>query len=117
MKSIIIFALFLSTLYAQSGLLWQDRRAYTKLTFEEAVNYCQDLNHKGYNDWRLPSLTELTNYSKTIDYIESDTQYFFWSSTINKLYNPTVWFVSFNENYQHFSIKTNKLNVKCVRSL
>ncbi len=29
-----------------------------KMTFEEAILYCQFCNHNGYTDWRMPTADE-----------------------------------------------------------
>lgn len=31
----------------------------TRMTYDEAVLYCQFLEYKGYTDWRLPNYNEL----------------------------------------------------------
>jgi len=35
------------------------RNFYEYKTWEEAVKYCEDLEEKGFSDWRLPSISEL----------------------------------------------------------
>lgn len=33
-------------------------RSKNEMTYEEAILYCQFLEHGGYRDWRLPTLDE-----------------------------------------------------------
>ena len=41
----------------ESGLMWQ---VWPKLyDWESAIEYCKSTDYFGYNDWRLPSITEL----------------------------------------------------------
>jgi hypothetical protein len=115
MKKIIIYLLFSCALFGESVLEWQNDRADNILTFNDAVNYCQNLNLDGKSDWRLPDIVELTKFSKNVSYIKSNKPKYFWSSTVNKTFKITAWFVSLSDDYQHFSVKTKKLYVKCVR--
>ena len=39
---------------------WTTRVPYSNLTWEEAVKYCEDFEYAGYDDWRLPTMKELT---------------------------------------------------------
>ncbi|MCK4874296.1 MAG: DUF1566 domain-containing protein [Sulfurimonas sp.] len=115
MKKIILYLLLSSSIFANSNLEWQDDKASFVLTFDDAVSYCQDLTLDGNSDWRLPNLSELTELSQRMSYKESAKSYYFWSSTVNKSFNISAWFVSLSDDYQHFSIKTKKLHVICVR--
>lgn len=115
MKKLIIYLLLTSSIFAEPILEWQDNKSNDSLSFDDALNYCQNLTYNEKDDWRLPNLLELTKYSKNLPYKNSQKQMFFWSSTVNKTLKITAWFVSLSNNYQHFSLKKKKLNVKCVR--
>jgi hypothetical protein len=41
------------------GLLWEDSESPEKLTYEEAVAHCENLDIEGYTGWRLPNFNEL----------------------------------------------------------
>jgi hypothetical protein len=81
-----------------TGLMWQQVPPTEEFTWEEANEYCENLNLAGYDDWRLPSVKELfslwngsegwpyidTKYFKLVyqltgDQITKDEQY--WTST------------------------------------
>lgn len=116
MKKILLLLLTsYAIVSAQPTLQWQYDRADSTMNFKDAVNYCKGLSLGGNSDWRLPSLGELTDLSHSISYVKSPKPYYFWSSTVFKAFNITAWFASFNENYQHYSLKTNEHYVKCVR--
>ena len=42
-----------------TGLMWQQADDGTTRNWEEALEYCENLNHAGYSDWRLPNAKEL----------------------------------------------------------
>lgn len=115
MKKIILYLLICSSVFATPNLQWQEKNSNLLFTFDDAVKYCKDLNLDSKDDWRLATLTELTKYSKNIDYIQSDKPYYIWTSTVYNYFDKASWFVSFSDHYQHFSLKTQKLHVKCVR--
>lgn len=46
-----------------SGLMWQQVPSSDDYTWQEAVDYCEDLVFAGNDDWRMPSLKELYSIS------------------------------------------------------
>ncbi len=42
-----------------SGLTWQNPPADNLVDWQDAIDYCNDLNLDGHSDWRLPSISEL----------------------------------------------------------
>ncbi len=53
-----------------TGLIWQ-RAHKSGLNLEEAISYCENLNLSGYNDWWLPTISELRFLIKGCDATES----------------------------------------------
>jgi hypothetical protein len=43
-----------------SGLMWQGAPAY--FAWQDAIDYCDALELKGYDDWRLPQIQELVSF-------------------------------------------------------
>ncbi|WP_111707315.1 Lcl C-terminal domain-containing protein [Lutibacter citreus] len=83
------------TIDNNTGLMWEQIPTTDEFTWEEAKEYCENLELGGYDDWRLPSLKELysvADFNKGWPYI--DTDYFalasgevskdeqFWSSNL-----------------------------------
>ncbi|MBF0224148.1 MAG: DUF1566 domain-containing protein [Desulfobacterales bacterium] len=50
----------------QSGLTWIKSIPTEKMRFEDAQKYVESLNIGGYNDWRIPTVTELQSLNKGI---------------------------------------------------
>ena len=84
-----------------TGLMWQKVPVPEGMTYDEAVEYVENLELAGYDDWRVPSLKELfsiSDFGKGWPYL--DTTYFklatgivdkseqFWSS--NRYVGTTV---------------------------
>ena len=123
MKKIILFAAFmLATTFAmpllaafnsstangdvivtdtKTGLVWQKTYKSGK-TWQQALDYCENLTYAGYSDWRLPDkneLVSLVNYEKydpASDFPDMPSQYFWSSSTMTYFGTPSsAWYVSF----------------------
>ncbi|MGY5449949.1 Lcl C-terminal domain-containing protein [Agarivorans sp. MS3-6] len=60
-----------------TGLMWQQIPDNRGLSYQEAVDYCNDLALAGYSDWRVPSTKELFSLSDfSIGWPYLDTSYF-----------------------------------------
>jgi hypothetical protein len=46
-----------------TSLMWMQRPKQVALNYEEAVEYCRNLKHKGMSGWRLPTISELKRIS------------------------------------------------------
>lgn len=97
-------------------------------SWNEAKEKVKELNNKkylGYNDWRLPTLTELQSlitYNKTKNASLLETQGFsniqasyYWSSTTYAYYTSSVWIVSMFNGYTELNNKTGYNYVWVIR--
>jgi len=134
MKKIISLILSLSiTLLAENivtdtkaSLMWQDENLPDSLilNFEDAKDYCEELNLEDHSDWRLPIIDEL---STLIDrsklnpavktFIVNTKTGFYWSSTQYKGNITSAWGVHFYDGGSFWDRKTNRNFVRCVRSV
>ena len=57
-----VFAVLISTplfAYENEGNLQWSNKATNKMNWNDAINYCKNLNEGGHNEWRLPNIDEL----------------------------------------------------------
>ncbi len=110
---------------SSSNLTWQDNAivASQKLSWEEAINYCEDLDFANRNDWRLPNIKELGSIKDlsqapyAIDPIFKNVHYnFYWSSSTNVNDPSSAWYINFywGYNYNEYNKDGTDL-VRCVR--
>lgn len=108
---------------SETELIWSGKST-KKMSWDDAVTYCINLNEGGYGDWRLPNLEVLKTLIQNCDnsynssYVcdcNSDGKHskfgdivFLWSSNRNK----GVYF--FDGSTQS---ETDNFNVRCVRNL
>ena len=76
-----------------TGMMWQQKiPPIEELYIEEVNGYCNNLVYGGYDDWRLPSVTDfvtITDFGRY--YPATDTEYFpqygsFWTSTNSEVH-------------------------------
>lgn len=84
-----------------TGLMWQQTPPTDKMSYDEAVEYVENLELGGYTDWRLPTIKEsfsLANMdgqlnaediSESTPYIDSDYFDFFYDE--NRPYTGSYW--------------------------
>ncbi len=112
MRSILLTLVLLSfTLDAKTSTLQFSKDSLGTKTWLDAIAYCKELISQNESDWRLPKISELITFKKE----ESETAKYYWSETTYTYFKKTAWFASLGENYQHFSLKTKKYYVRCVR--
>lgn len=125
------------------NLQWSEK-APNEMSWDDAVNYCANLNEDGLNDWKLPNIDELRTLiqapntitggsckiseksgsfsikDKTADCTESSNKLgdkgYFWSSSTISDYPDTAWIVHFVNGQVRRNIKAgDTLEVRCVR--
>lgn len=125
-----LFAAFISTTTENNdvivtdtatGLIWQKTYVSGK-TWQQALDYCENLTYAGYDDWRLPNkneLASLVSYAKhgpASGFPGMPTQYF-WSSSTYVYDTNLAWRVDFNGgSVGGSSSKSNTHYVRCVRN-
>lgn len=92
-------------------------------TWQEAINYCSDLNYGGFDDWRLPerkALASITDYGKSDPSIDSDVFLdtpvsWFLSSLSFVVDSASVWSVYSGVGTVDTRKNTDATYVRCVR--
>ncbi len=114
----------------RTGLVWEQktddgglRDMNNDYTWQEALDYCNNLNLASQADWRLPtikelaSLADLSRYGPAIDpifknYTVSSSD---WSSTTGANNEEYAWHVDFNNGSDSYGNKSSSRYVRAVR--
>ena len=101
-------------IYAAENLDFSNE-AKEKMTRLEAGDYCSFLAEGGYDNWRLPTTTELSGLNKGGGN--------FWASDREKIEKTYVndedkaWFYDFSAKKREKSFVSTRMNVVCVRNV
>ena len=146
MRYLFIFIVFFGKNYLLSAvwtdgdtdLMWEiktDTNVMKEYNWNEANNYCDNLILNGYDDWWLPSTTQLKTIANRELYGEYNANWSKWFLKNEKNKNGNffikdklkynigaksseeqAWFIDFESGYDDFSY-TNAIHyVRCVRS-
>jgi len=106
-------------------LMWQDvpENKGTLHTWNEAKEYCEELDDGNFDDWWLPSEAELSSIvdsSRTQGrMIQKGFVYFkpryYWTGTTYAWNAPHAWAISFKNGYSMSIEKERQLHARCVR--
>jgi len=113
---------------ASTNLMWQDTSDTIGVddtkTWSDAIGSCEALTLGGYSDWRLPNLNELNSVTDKSTYGPAMDDEFknkkttrFWSSTTEEANSSKAWYSYFYCGCNGVVDKTQKHNVRCVRSV
>ena len=104
-----------------TDFMWQ-KEYVTDLTWQQALQYCEELTYAGYYGWRLPNKNELAsliNHDKSWGHTHSDfpdmPDDYFWSSTTYASDKSEAWTTEFSTGKVQAKSKTETYNVRCVR--
>ena len=112
-------------------LMWE-KETQKKVTWDEAMEYAKNLRLGGYDDWRLPTIKELSevatlcrgvsdknwfNQTCQANYkAKGFTSNYYWSSTTVAGLSSIAWLVNFSYGSQCNAYKSISYYVRCVRS-
>jgi len=99
----------------------------TSHTWQAALELATTVNSAGfagYNDWRVPNLTELEslvarncfNSAINSQFFPNDLASVVWSSSPNANGSNSVWYISFYTGYTYITSRYNVEHVRLVRS-
>ena len=106
-----------------TGLKWQKKHSSSKMPYDSAVNYCNNLTIDGENGWRLPTITELqtlVDYGKVNPAINSKvfpTKYDEPLISVTKRGGSQFAGIDFSDGEKHYynNANVNKSYVRCVK--
>jgi len=106
--------------YEIDNLQWT--KTFDEMTWQEAMNFCKNLNYGGYDDWRLPTRKELFSLVDDEKYnpackIDECKSKAYWSSTTYADYTSFAWRVYFYYGNVNYGDKSDSYYVRAVRSL
>ncbi len=140
MRVIFIVSLFIGFIYSKmisdttnklildtkTNLMWQDDNYATiyNRTWNDAIDYCEELDKANFTDWRLPNINELNSITDDSKYdpaldsnfqLSTSTKY--WSSTTYiDSDKDNAWYVDFNTSISSTAIKIGEYKTRCVRN-
>lgn len=105
----------------ESGLMWQsnDDVVNKDMTWYQATEYAEKLRLGGYDDWRLPNLTELIVLQQFLTeeaWLSEHFRGYFWLVNTNTTNSVCALGDNFILIKQLYDIKYLNNNVKCVRN-
>ena len=89
---------------------------------DTATNYCEELTLGGYEDWRLPSITELTTIMNKNGGINKEFKYTsdmpYWSSTVGDISAEKAKVIVFSNGRVGVDVfKGSETYIRCVRDM
>lgn len=96
---------------------------HPKLKWDDAVEFCKNLDFAGYNDWKLPTAEELgiigIYRQKDIDLsiFKNMQSSWYWSSTTFPNDTDVAWYVNMYNGYMTYHYKTVSNYVWPVRGV
>jgi len=91
-----------------TGLIWQKAASTTKMSWEQALAHCENLDLAGFTDWRMPTIKELrrlvdySKYNPSIDpaIFPNTLSSVYWSSTTYENSTNGAWGIDFYNGHE-----------------
>ncbi len=107
-----------------TGLMWQLETAPGRYTWENALQYVENLQLAGYMDWRLPNRNELQSLvhygthspAIALNLKENTVSSLYWSSTTHTSSTSIGWLLAFADGRVRYFNESNTYYVRAVRS-
>ncbi len=104
-----------------TGLMWLKDAdpARKNMTWEESLDFIDNLNAAGYTDWRLPSKEEFEYFLKLgreeIKKNFDNVRYFYWTSSEYAGSSAYIWVADIDDGTTNYNFKTNENYILAVR--
>jgi len=120
---------------SKTGLAWQQNTADTNndgtvtpapypggdsMKWQQAIDYCEELDYGGTTSWRLPEYKELmtlvdhVHSYPAIDPVFQCESHYYWSATVYEGDVNEARYVHFNFGSDHWKPKDKRAFVRCV---
>ncbi|KPA11595.1 Developmentally regulated MAPK interacting protein [Candidatus Magnetomorum sp. HK-1] len=105
-----------------TGLMWQKETTMNS-NWKNSLNYCNNLELAGYNDWRLPgrevlrSIVDYNRFAAALDmhFFPKTTSTAYWSSTTDQQNMNQAWCIHFQYGNDLSRTKNQLYSVRAVR--
>lgn len=85
------------------------------MTWQQAMDACNNLSYGGYSDWVLPSKNVLNTMYIHKNEIGGFSNTYYWSSTEDNYNSNQAWYQHFDYGGQDYYYKSLTYRVRCVR--
>jgi len=97
------------------NIMVQDTPYGKDTSWQEAIEYCENLTLASYTNWRLPNKAELRDIYNSIGSFKNITLYWYWSSSAKN--EDEAWYMRFKNGKEFWTNKSNLYYTLCVRDL
>jgi len=133
MRSVLFFILFLESFVTarvlvddNTAFMWQDvgENRGVILTWQEAKENCEELDHGGFDDWWLPSESEMATIIDTSrpagrkikkGFVYYKRNAIYWTASTYAWNAPHAWVIDFGNGVSYTLAKEERHFVRCVR--
>ncbi len=127
-KKILIITILISSMYGRTivkdndtDLIWQDSGEIVKMNWNDAKDYCKNLNIAGHTNFRLPNIDELMSISDKNrdkpaikDIFKNNKNDWYWTSTKFSGDASSAWIVGFKNGYDASHDIMDQNYIRCV---
>jgi len=115
-----------TTIANDKTLCWEKISQISVSNWNEASNYCENLNLSEKDDWRLPTIQELANIIETNKtglkinetVFPNTFEKNYWSSSVYNNNQNMHWFAHFSTGFQGYGYNYNSgYAVRCIRDI
>jgi hypothetical protein len=113
-----------AVLDSTNDILWQDNRStqILKSSWQSAQQYCKQLHHNGYYNWKLPTRDQLEDtidkVSHSIDpSFEYNKQKQYWSNSSSMDQYGKAWYVDYDKAIMRIDEKNKRKYIRCIKQL
>lgn len=107
------------------GFISKDDYDIRKMNWKQAKTYAYNLRKGGYDDWRLPTIEDITaifKYKESLNLkfskLDNGTISELWSCSMDDKFNDPIHYMYLHERNEYHKFSRNKntiLSVMCVR--
>lgn len=111
---------------SETSLQWQDNEnqaTLTRISWKNAISYCEGISLNGFTNWRLPNIRELksivdrTEINPSVNtFAYTETVIAYWSASSLEGSSTRAWDITFSAGKANTSQKSSNRNVRCVRT-